>query len=285
MKTLRLAQARKVPCTREWATIGAKFCPGQPPADVLAWLDDPVLVASTELPGVPSQTFELAVPPELCGREGVRLATTIVLPNGKHVAVLHVGRLVGTTLSVTVPMAALNSVAQWSVEPWTPEDELAAAQQRARRQTGPTRPLSPSLLELECPRIIPDELPERLRQGAECCGICSEALMATSGDARLPLRQLPCAHAFHVACVDPWLTTRERSCPLCRSVVLPSLPHAATRPSTPPDESSEAEMGTEGREEGATDGVGGFEGSGMHVGSDQPSGLMVMPHGFVVMAM
>ncbi|MBE3049837.1 hypothetical protein IMZ48_46540 [Candidatus Bathyarchaeota archaeon] len=42
-----------------------------------------------------------------------------------------------------------------------------------------------------------------------CCSICTEMLV----DGAL-LRKLPCGHAFHPRCVDPWLRDLARTCPL-----------------------------------------------------------------------
>ena len=44
----------------------------------------------------------------------------------------------------------------------------------------------------------------------------------------LAIRQLPCSHAYHALCIDPWLTEQEGACPLCRRAVLdPSLADGA----------------------------------------------------------
>ena len=57
----------------------------------------------------------------------------------------------------------------------------------------------------------------------ETCCICLDDYKV--GD---KLRILPCNHAYHVKCIDPWLLKNKRVCPQCRKVltsreVLPSI--------------------------------------------------------------
>lgn len=41
------------------------------------------------------------------------------------------------------------------------------------------------------------------------CSICTEDFLDG-----MELRELPCGHAFHPQCIDPWLRERARTCPL-----------------------------------------------------------------------
>ncbi|KAI8880021.1 hypothetical protein K501DRAFT_192272 [Backusella circina FSU 941] len=52
---------------------------------------------------------------------------------------------------------------------------------------------------------------KRKENEAEECAICLEDYLFND-----ELRVLPCRHDFHAACVDAWLTTQRKFCPICK---------------------------------------------------------------------
>ncbi|KAK4177534.1 hypothetical protein QBC36DRAFT_326869 [Triangularia setosa] len=59
------------------------------------------------------------------------------------------------------------------------------------------------------------------------CVICLEEYV----DGVSKVMSLPCGHEFHVDCITPWLTTRRRTCPICKNDIVKSL--ARGSPSNP----------------------------------------------------
>ncbi|KAI5464499.1 hypothetical protein BGZ63DRAFT_351510 [Mariannaea sp. PMI_226] len=53
------------------------------------------------------------------------------------------------------------------------------------------------------------------------CVVCLEEYI----DGVSQVMSLPCGHEFHVDCITPWLTTRRRTCPICKGDVVRSLAH------------------------------------------------------------
>ncbi|SPQ18351.1 94aa4d88-28d8-442d-8a1a-ff426d4237c5 [Thermothielavioides terrestris] len=54
--------------------------------------------------------------------------------------------------------------------------------------------------------------PECVGTSGDTCAICIDTLEDDDD-----VRGLTCGHAFHAACIDPWLTTRRACCPLCKA--------------------------------------------------------------------
>ncbi|UJR10575.1 hypothetical protein I4U23_014775 [Adineta vaga] len=55
----------------------------------------------------------------------------------------------------------------------------------------------------------------------EVCVICLDDFQEGA-----KLRILPCNHAYHMKCIDPWLINNRRQCPVCKRYVFPNLDHS-----------------------------------------------------------
>ncbi|PHH58900.1 hypothetical protein CDD81_4172 [Ophiocordyceps australis] len=53
------------------------------------------------------------------------------------------------------------------------------------------------------------------------CVVCLEEYV----DGVSRVMSLPCGHEFHADCITPWLTTRRRTCPICKGDVVRSMAH------------------------------------------------------------
>jgi hypothetical protein len=97
--------------------------------------------------------------------------------------------------------------------------ELISAASSLTRSEGTTeRPVPLEHLDANSPPMLPADLPASLLDVVtkETCAICASELVGDEAD--LPIRQLPCSHAFHAACIDIWLTEQAGNCPLCMAV-------------------------------------------------------------------
>ncbi|KAL8708098.1 MAG: hypothetical protein Q9220_006952 [cf. Caloplaca sp. 1 TL-2023] len=61
------------------------------------------------------------------------------------------------------------------------------------------------------------------------CVVCLEEYV----DGQSKVMSLPCGHEFHAECITPWLTTRRRTCPICKGDVVRSLAKTGEKSSDP----------------------------------------------------
>ncbi|CAN0038633.1 unnamed protein product [Discosporangium mesarthrocarpum] len=61
------------------------------------------------------------------------------------------------------------------------------------------------------------------RLDGESCSVCLDPFV--EGE---KLRSLSCCHAFHQECILPWLTERQRTCPMCKARVEPGQPSTSS---------------------------------------------------------
>ncbi|KAI0201821.1 hypothetical protein F4808DRAFT_450142 [Astrocystis sublimbata] len=141
-----------------------------------------------------------------------------------------------------------------SSSPTTPllQDQQGPSRPRPRSRTTTGVPSAGDLLDVNAALTMPGPpRAEEKRPGASQwkkymgkqveCVVCLEEYV----DGVSRVMSLPCGHEFHVDCITPWLTTRRRTCPICKGDVVRSL--ARGSPSSPRyeayrDDSDDEEM-------------------------------------------
>ncbi|KAI1351254.1 hypothetical protein F5Y01DRAFT_127164 [Xylaria sp. FL0043] len=131
-----------------------------------------------------------------------------------------------------------------SSSPTTPllQDQHGPSRSRPRSRTTTGVPSAGDLLDVNAALSLPGPpRGEEKRAGSSQwkkymgrqveCVVCLEEYV----DGVSRVMSLPCGHEFHVDCITPWLTTRRRTCPICKGDVVRSL--ARGSPSSPRYES------------------------------------------------
>jgi len=76
---------------------------------------------------------------------------------------------------------------------------------------------APSAPEKQNKEYIHQSPPRSGYQGGSVeCVVCLEEYV----DGVSRVMRLPCGHEFHASCITPWLTTRRRTCPICKGDVV-----------------------------------------------------------------
>lgn len=168
-----------------------------------------------------------------------------------------------------------------SPSPPSPTTPLLQGQQstsRPRPRSRTTTGIASDLLQvnssLQVPRSPPQEKPSEWKKymGRQVeCVVCLEEYV----DGVSQVMSLPCGHEFHVECITPWLTTRRRTCPICKGDVVRSL--ARGSPSSPRYEPYRDDSDDDFGAEASTSLNNSAERSGDDNDSDVEQGILSSP--------
>ncbi|ELR06153.1 hypothetical protein VC83_02478 [Pseudogymnoascus destructans] len=143
----------------------------------------------------------------------------------------------------TIPTTSSNQSRQpspSSSSPTTPLLQRSPTSSRPRSRTTSTLPESAIVSRTNSDELVtpkPRRANEHEKKGdwkkymgrqIECV-VCLEEYV----DGVSRVMSLPCGHEFHVDCITPWLTTRRRTCPICKGDVVRSLARGGSSSSTP----------------------------------------------------
>ncbi|MCJ1465265.1 hypothetical protein MMC07_003881 [Pseudocyphellaria aurata] len=74
----------------------------------------------------------------------------------------------------------------------------------------------------------PQAFPKKYTAKQIECVVCLEEYV----DGHSRVMSLPCGHEFHAECITPWLTTRRRTCPICKGDVVRSMARCSSNAAT-----------------------------------------------------
>ncbi|POS79599.1 hypothetical protein DHEL01_v201996 [Diaporthe helianthi] len=142
------------------------------------------------------------------------------------------------TVALTTPSQTPRLPSPTSSSPTTPLLQ-SSSRPRPRSRTTTGVPEADDLLRVDSP-LQQSQSPSRASPPREKesqwkkymgrqveCVVCLEEYV----DGVSRVMSLPCGHEFHAECITPWLTTRRRTCPICKGDVVRSL--ARGSPSSP----------------------------------------------------
>ncbi|KAG2216711.1 hypothetical protein INT45_005664 [Circinella minor] len=111
-------------------------------------------------------------------------------------------------LATAVDQRVANNNLSTTATTYTPEQHQSIVITTA---TSPEEHCSNSSSSLQQQQRLSANLSEQLANVEVSCVICLDEF--SSGDT---VRKLPCGHEYHCECIDPWLTIKSASCPLCK---------------------------------------------------------------------
>ncbi|KAI8354679.1 hypothetical protein BD560DRAFT_407514 [Blakeslea trispora] len=143
----------------------------------------------------------------------INAATIISQPQKKTIEPASLA-LFPTRIIGDEPLASADEVDHTSSSPLPPplsrvesarSERSSKAIENAELLLSATIPVAPS-------RLVPDQPSDKYPNTAsDACVICLDEFALGE-----QVRRLPCNHEYHCECIDPWLTIKSASCPLCK---------------------------------------------------------------------